>query len=119
MLLGVGGKVLDACAYIPALYTVDESSGAPQFNWGYDPKNYNAPEGSYSTDPFHGEVRVNEFKRMVQSLHENGLGVVMDVVYNHTYALDSWLNRIVPYYYFRYNEKGKQKIKEILSESQS
>ena len=86
--------------------TVDESSGAPQFNWGYDPKNYNAPEGSYATDPFHGEVRVNEFKQMVQSLHENGLGVVMDVVYNHTYALDSWLNRIVPYYYYRFNYDG-------------
>ena len=86
--------------------TVDEANDAPQFNWGYDPKNYNAPEGSYSTDPFHGEVRVNEFKRMVQGLHENGLGVIMDVVYNHTYALDSWLNRIVPYYYYRYNYDG-------------
>ena len=86
--------------------TVDESSEAPQFNWGYDPKNYNAPEGSYATDPYHGEVRVNEFKRMVQSLHENGLGVVMDVVYNHTYALDSCLNRIVPYYYYRFNYDG-------------
>ena len=86
--------------------TVDESSDAPQFNWGYDPKNYNAPEGSYATDPYHGEVRVNEFKQMVQSLHENGLGVVMDVVYNHTYALDSWLNRIVPYYYYRFNYDG-------------
>ena len=86
--------------------TVDEASDAPQFNWGYDPKNYNAPEGSYATDPYHGEVRVNEFKRMVQSLHENGLGVVMDVVYNHTYALDSCLNRIVPYYYYRFNYDG-------------
>ena len=86
--------------------TVDESSDAPQFNWGYDPKNYNAPEGSYSTDPFHGEVRVNEFKQMVQSLHENGIGVVMDVVYNHTYSLDSNLNRIVPYYYYRFNADG-------------
>ena len=86
--------------------TVDEASSEPQFNWGYDPKNYNAPEGSYSTDPFHGEVRVNEFKRMVQSLHDNGIGVVMDVVYNHTYALDSWLNRIVPYYYYRFNYDG-------------
>ena len=86
--------------------TVDESSDAPQFNWGYDPKNYNVPEGSYSTDPFHGEVRVNEFKQMVQSLHENGMGVVMDVVYNHTYSLDSNLNRIVPYYYYRFNADG-------------
>jgi len=73
---------------------------------GYDPKNYNAPEGSYSTDPWHGEVRVNEFKRMVQALHDAGLGVVMDVVYNHTYSLDSNLNRVVPYYYYRFNGLG-------------
>ena len=84
--------------------TVDESSDAPQFNWGYDPKNYNVPEGSYATDPYHGEV--NEFKQMVQALHEAGLGVVMDVVYNHTYVLDSCLNRVVPYYYYRYNYDG-------------
>ena len=86
--------------------TVDESSDAPQFNWGYDPKNYNAPEGSYSTDPFHGEVRINEFKQMVQSLHEAGLGVVMDMVYNHTYSIDSNLNKIVPYYYYRFGSDG-------------
>ena len=86
--------------------TVDESSDAPQFNWGYDPKNYNAPEGSYSTDPFHGEVRIREFKQMVQGLHDNGIGVVMDVVYNHTYSLDSNLNRIVPYYYYRFGADG-------------
>ncbi len=86
--------------------TVDEASTEPQFNWGYDPKNYNAPEGSYATDPYHGEVRVNEFKQMVQALHENGMGVVMDVVYNHTYALDSNLNRVVPYYYYRFNYDG-------------
>ena len=86
--------------------TVDESSDAAQFNWGYDPKNYNAPEGSYSTDPWHGEVRIREFKQMVQALHEAGLGVVMDLVYNHTYALDSNLNRIVPYYYYRFKSDG-------------
>lgn len=85
--------------------TVDETT-CTQFNWGYDPKNYNAPEGSYSTDPYHGEVRVNEFKQMVQALHENGFAVVMDVVYNHTYSLDSCLNRIVPYYYYRYTNTG-------------
>ena len=85
--------------------TVDETT-SDTFNWGYDPKNYNAPEGSYSTDPWHGEVRVNEFKRMVQALHENGLAVVMDVVYNHTYSQDSNLNRIVPYYYYRYTAAG-------------
>ena len=86
--------------------TVDESSDAPQFNWGYDPKNYNVPEGSYATDPYDGAVRVNEFKQMVQSLHEAGIGVVMDVVYNHTFSLDSNLNRIVPYYYYRFTYDG-------------
>ena len=87
--------------------TVDESSDKAQFNWGYDPKNYNVPEGSYSTDPYHGEVRINEFKQMVQSLHENGIGVIMDVVYNHTYDANSCLNRIVPYYYYRYTSSGE------------
>ena len=86
--------------------TVDESSNEPQFNWGYDPKNYNVPEGSYSTDPFHGEVRIKEFKQMVQALHQSGLGVVMDVVYNHTYDGNSCLNRIVPYYYYRFDNRG-------------
>ena len=86
--------------------TVDEGSSEPQFNWGYDPKNYNVPEGSYATDAANGEVRVREFKQMVQGLHGSGLGVVMDVVYNHTYALDSNLNRIVPYYYYRFNPDG-------------
>ena len=86
--------------------TVDESSARAQFNWGYDPKNYNAPDGSYSTDPTRGEVRITEFKQMVQALHEAGIGVVMDVVYNHTYALDSNLNRIVPYYYYRFLSDG-------------
>ncbi len=86
--------------------TVNETSSDGCYNWGYDPKNYNAPEGSYSTDPYHGEVRVREFKQMVQSLHECGIGVVMDVVYNHTYETDSSFNRIVPYYYYRYNPDG-------------
>lgn len=86
--------------------TVDESDPDASYNWGYDPKNYNTPEGSYSTDPYHGEVRIKEFKMMVQSLHENGIGVVMDVVYNHTYDGDSSFNRIVPYYYYRYTPEG-------------
>ena len=87
--------------------TVDETRlDEPQFNWGYDPKNYNTPEGSYSTDPYHGEVRVNEFKQMVQALHDAGLGVVMDVVYNHTYDINSNLNKVVPYYYYRYTTSG-------------
>lgn len=78
----------------------------PQFNWGYDPKNFNVPEGSYSTDPYHGEVRINEFKRMVQAIHRHDIGIVMDVVYNHTYDANSNFNRIVPYYYYRYNFNG-------------
>lgn len=79
-----------------------------QFNWGYDPVNYNVPEGSYSTDPFHGEVRVKEMKQMVQGLHENGLSVVMDVVYNHVYnASEFCFNKIVPGYFSRIDEEGK------------
>lgn len=86
--------------------SVDESSAKAQFNWGYDPQNYNVPEGSYSTDPYHGEVRVKEFKQMVQGLHREGLGVIMDMVYNHTYDTNSNLNKVVPNYYYRYNEDG-------------
>ena len=86
--------------------TVNEASEEPQFNWGYDPKNYNVPEGSYSTDPYHGGVRITEFKQMVQALHRSGLGVVMDVVYNHTYDVNSSLNRVVPYYYYRMDSMG-------------
>ena len=86
--------------------TVDEGSDAPQFNWGYDPKNYNVPEGSYATDARDGAVRGNELKQMVQSLHNCNIGVVMDVVYNHTYSLDSNLNKIVPYYYYRFAADG-------------
>lgn len=86
--------------------SVDEASTAAQFNWGYDPQNYNVPEGSYSTDPYHGEVRVREFKQMVQALHNQGLGVIMDMVYNHTYDTNSNLNKVVPNYYYRYNDDG-------------
>ena len=85
--------------------SVDETT-CSTFNWGYDPKNYNVPEGSYSTDPYHGEVRIMEFKQMVQSLHADGLGVIMDVVYNHTYDANSSFNKIVPYYYYRYDVNG-------------
>jgi pullulanase len=78
-----------------------------RFNWGYDPQHFNAPEGSYSTDPFNGEVRINEFKQMVQSLHSAGIRVVMDVVYNHTGAsADSDFSKIVPFYYYRFNDNG-------------
>ena len=86
--------------------TVDEANPDSGFNWGYDPKNYNVPEGSYSTDPYNGEVRVNEYKQMVKAMHDAGLGVVMDVVYNHTYDANSSLNKIVPYYYYRYTANG-------------
>ncbi len=86
--------------------TVDERNPDGQFNWGYDPKNYNVLEGSYSLDPYNGESRVNEFKQLVQSMHSDGLGVIMDVVYNHTYDANSAFNRIVPYYYYRYTATG-------------
>ena len=77
-----------------------------QYNWGYDPENFNIPEGSYSTDPYNGEVRINEFKRMVQSLHSEGFGVIMDVVFNHTFLLDSVFSKTVPRYYYRYTSSG-------------
>lgn len=88
--------------------TVDETRlSNNQFNWGYDPENYNVPEGSYSTNPHHGEIRINEYKQMVQALHNNGIRVVMDVVYNHTSAsADSNFNKIVPGYYYRMTDNG-------------
>ncbi len=89
-------------------YSIDESKlEQPQFNWGYDPQNYNAPEGSYSTDPGDGAVRIKEFKQMVKALHDNGLSVVMDVVYNHTgKTMESNFNQLVPFYYYRQNQEG-------------
>ena len=88
--------------------SIDENKlEQPQFNWGYDPKNYNVPEGSYSTNPYLGDVRIKEFKEMVKALHEAGIRVVMDVVYNHTYNLDSCLNNDVPGYYYRQDENGE------------
>ncbi len=86
--------------------SVDESKDEG-FNWGYDPVNYNVPEGSYSTDAFHGEVRITEMKEMIQSIHEAGFGVIMDVVYNHTYSLDSWFQRTLPWYFYRAFSDGK------------
>ncbi len=78
-----------------------------QFNWGYDPKNYNVPEGSYSTDARNGEVRVKEMKQMVQSFHQNGISVIMDVVYNHVQsATDFCFNKLVPVYFTRISESG-------------
>ena len=83
--------------------SVDEAHPEqPQFNWGYDPVNFNVPEGSYSTDPFHGEVRVKEMKQMIQGLHKAGISVIMDVVYNHVYDGGNFcFNRIVPEYFSR------------------
>ena len=81
--------------------SVDEITGV-EYNWGYDPVNYNVPEGSYSTDPYHGEVRIREFKEMVKALHEEGIGIIMDVVYNHVFSTkDSPFEKTVPGYYFR------------------
>ena len=86
--------------------SVDEGGPDSQYNWGYDPVNYNVPEGSYSSDPRRGEVRIRELKEAIQSLHRQGLRVIMDVVYNHTYHLDSWLFRTVPWYYYRQKDDG-------------
>lgn len=88
--------------------TVDESQpNTPQFNWGYDPKNYNVPEGSYSTDATNPQNRIVEMKQMVKGLHDNDIRVIMDVVYNHVYEASSHaFNQTVPGYYFRYNEEG-------------
>lgn len=88
--------------------TVDETQEQPEeYNWGYDPKNYNVPEGSYSTNAFDGNVRIREFKQMIKALHDAGIGVIMDVVYNHTYtAKGSCFENTVPGYYFRLDANG-------------
>ncbi len=89
-------------------HSIDETDTVnPQYNWGYDPKNYNVPEGSYSSNPYDGNVRIKECKQMIQALHKAGIGVIMDVVYNHTYlSEDSWFNLIVPEYYYRVDADG-------------
>ncbi len=87
--------------------SVDESKDImKQYNWGYDPVNYNCPEGSYSTNPYDGNTRIKECKQMIQALHNAGIGVVMDVVYNHTFSTDSWFQYTVPNYYYRINPDG-------------
>ena len=87
--------------------SVDEAKPlTKQYNWGYDPINFNVPEGSYSTDPYHGEVRIRECRTMIQALHKAGIGVIMDVVYNHTYRHENVLNHVMPGYFFRENEDG-------------
>ncbi|MCK5781760.1 MAG: type I pullulanase [Flavobacteriales bacterium] len=79
-----------------------------KYNWGYDPQNYNVPEGSYSTDPYDGKVRVREFKEMVQAFHKAGIRVVLDVVYNHTgFTNESNFDQLVPGYYYRQWDDGK------------
>lgn len=94
------------CVQIMPVYdfgSVDESiaSSSSNRNWGYDPQNYNVPEGSYSSDPYDGNTRITEFKQMIQALHDRGISVVMDVVYNHTYSTDSCFTNTVPGYYYR------------------
>ena len=93
---------------IQDFHTVDEEHPEKNhYNWGYDPQNYNAPEGSFSSNPYDGRVRIREFKQLVMALHAAGIRVVMDVVYNHTYkALDSHFNQLVPGYYYRQDGKG-------------
>lgn len=86
--------------------SVDEASPAEQFNWGYDPVNYNVPEGSYATDAEHGDVRIRELKEAIMGIHKAGMRVVMDVVYNHTWNMDHPFQRTVPYYYYRVNDDG-------------
>ena len=87
--------------------TVDEKNQKAQYNWGYDPDNYNVPEGSYAVNPYDGAVRVQEMKQMVLALHSRGIGVIMDVVFNHTYRRDdSNLQKMVPGYYYRSDETG-------------
>lgn len=89
--------------------SVDESKPEKkQYNWGYDPLNYNVPEGSYSTNPYDGVTRIKEFKQLIQTLHQNGLRVILDVVYNHTALTDeSNFNQLVPGYYYRQAKDGK------------
>lgn len=87
--------------------SVDEAGGEDGFNWGYDPLNYNVPEGSYASDAARGEVRIREFKEMIQAIHKKGLRVIMDVVYNHTFSLDNALQNSMPYYHYRLDAEGE------------
>jgi pullulanase len=90
-------------------YSINETKlDSPQYNWGYDPLNYNTTEGSYSTNPYDGITRIKEFKQLIKTFHENGLRVVMDAVYNHTMLTeDSYFNQLVPGYYYRQTAEGK------------
>lgn len=87
--------------------SVDEAHPTKKYNWGYDPQNYNVPEGAYATDPYDGAVRIREFKQMVQTFHQNDIRVILDVVYNHTGLTEkSNFNQLTPGYYYRFNEDG-------------
>jgi pullulanase len=87
--------------------SVDETKPDAKYNWGYDPLNYNVPEGSYSTNPYDGVTRIKEFKQLIKTFHENGLKVIMDVVYNHTALTEtSNFNQLVPGYYYRHTKGG-------------
>ena len=88
--------------------SVDEAGDPDQFNWGYDPVNYNIPEGSYASDAAHGEVRIREMKEAIMAMHRQGFRVIMDVVYNHTYQLKSCLFNTVPWYYYRQKQDGNE-----------
>lgn len=87
--------------------TVDESAPEKNFNWGYDPQNFNVPEGSYSTNAYDGEVRIRELKQAIMALHTANIGVIFDMVYNHTYLLTSSLEHAVPGYYYRRDVSGQ------------
>lgn len=87
--------------------SVDEKQPEHQYNWGYDPLNYNVPEGSYSTNPYDGITRIKELKQMIQAFHKNGLRVIFDAVYNHTALTgESNFNQLVPGYYYRHKKDG-------------
>jgi pullulanase len=88
-------------------FTVDEAKKEAQYNWGYDPLNYNTPEGWYSSDPYDGRVRIKELKEMIKTLHDNSIGVILDVVYNHTGLIyESYFNQTVPGYFYRQRKDG-------------
>lgn len=85
-----------------------EFENSRDYNWGYDPQNYNAVEGSYSSNPYNPVTRVREFKELIKAIHNNGIGVIMDVVYNHMYEVEkSSFHKLMPGYFFRYDENGK------------
>ncbi len=97
-------QILPMYDYASVEETAVTTTPGSNYNWGYDPKNYNVPEGSYSSNPYDGNVRITEMKEMIQALHDAGIKVIMDVVYNHTYdTADSNFNKIMPDYYYKIN----------------